>query len=241
VLVTVLAAQGGRLLHKRINPPSRAQNVRAQRVHIPYTVTLREIIHAPDGTIRVSREITQAIRQDGSMLNMSATNKRTGRSINFSSGLQVDTDELDNTKSTMENGASNTKSWQRDPNSNCLNSLDGTPFDSDQTLQGEETIAGFRTVKISRGIITTWHALDYGCALVKDVWQFGPTEFTEKELIALNGGEPNTALFHVPAKYREVSPSERIMGPNEQNRPCNESGEKLLRMLDEGYKRTKKP
>ena len=166
VLVTVLAAQGGRLLHSRINAQSNPQDVR-NRVPIPYTVTLREIIHAPDGTIRVSREITQAIRQDGSMLNMSSTNKGTRRSLNFSSGLQVDTNDLNNTKSSMVNRASNPKRWQRDPNSKCLNSLDDTQSDSDQTLLGEETIAGFRAVKISSGIITSWHALDHGCANYK--------------------------------------------------------------------------
>lgn len=240
VLVTVLAAQGGRLLHLRTNAPSGAQNVR-DRLPIPYTVMLREIIHAPDGTVKVSREVTQAIRQDGSLLNMSSTNKGTRRSLSFSSGLQVDTNELENTKSSIANRTSNPKRWQRDPNSKCLSALDGTSFDSDQTLVGEETIAGFRTVKISSGIITSWHALDYGCAKVKDIWQFGPTEFTEKELVALIGGEPDAALFHVPTKYREVSPSERIMGPDKGRQPCNESGEKLLRMLDEDYKRAKKP
>ena len=241
VLVTVLAAQGGRLLHKRINAPKSKPQEGRQRAHIPYTVTLREIIHAPDGTIKVSREVTQAIRQDGSLLNMSSTDKGARRSINFSSGIQVDTNESDNTKSSMENRSAKPKSWQRDPDSKCLNALDGTPFDPDQTLVGEETIAGFRTVKISSGVITSWHALDYGCARVKDIWQFSPTEFTEKELVALNGGEPDAALFQVPAKFREVPPSERILGPDKGRKPCNENGEKALRMLDEDYKRAKKP
>src|SRR5438132_14267549 len=60
-VVIGLAAQAGRLLHLQIK-------ARAVRVHgpIPYTVTLREIIHAPDGTTRVSREMTEAVRTDGS-------------------------------------------------------------------------------------------------------------------------------------------------------------------------------
>lgn len=238
MLVAVLAAQGGRLLHLRINAPASAQNVR-DRKHIPYTVTLRETIHAPDGTIRVSRNVVEAIRNDGSMLKMTSTDKGARRSLSFSSGLLVDTHDLDGTKSSRKDVNSNPKRWQRDPVSKCLNSLDGEPFDSDQILVGEETIAGFRTVKITSGIITSWHALDYGCAKVKDVWQFGPNEFTEKELVALNGGEPEANLFEVPANYREVSPSERVMGPNKDRRPCNEAGEKLLRRLDDDYQRTK--
>ena len=239
VLVAVLAAQGGRLLHLRVNAPSKAQNVR-DRKHIPYTVTMREIIHAPDGTIKVSRNVVEAIRNDGSMLKMTSTDKGARRSLNFSSGLQVDTHDLDGTKTSRENLNSNSKRWQRDPGSQCMNALDGEPFDSDQIMVGEETIAGFRTVKITTGIITSWHALDYGCAKVKDVWQFGPNEFTEKELVALNGGEPEANLFQVPANYREVSPSERVLGPNKDRRPCNEAGVKALRKLDDDYQRAKR-
>ncbi|HEX7334113.1 MAG TPA: hypothetical protein VF290_21585 [Pyrinomonadaceae bacterium] len=235
VLVTVLAAQGGRALHSRINAPSQPQDV-SQRGSIPYTVTLREIMHAPDGTKRVSREITHAIRHDGSQVFMTSTDKGTRRSLDFASGLKVDTNDLQLTKTSM-NRTANNKIRQRDPNSKCLNSLDGKPFDSDQTMLGEETIAGYKTVKISSGIITSWYALDYGCAQVKDIWQFSPGEFTEKELVALVGGEPDAALFDVPAKYREVSPSERILG---SNKPHNEAVEKQLRMLDEDYKRAKK-
>ena len=99
-----------------------------------------------------------------------------------------------------------------------------------ETFQGEETIAGYRTAKIASDIITEWRALDYGCALVKDRWDFGPTEFTEKELVALVGGEPDAALFDVPANYREVPPSEGM-------RPCNKNAREFFQMLDEDYKR----
>ena len=101
---------------------------------------------------------------------------------------------------------------------------------SDETFLGEETIGGYQTVKIGSGIVTEWRALDYGCALVKDRWDFSPTEFTEKELVALVGGEPDAALFDVPVKYREVPPSEGM-------RPCNENARKYFQMLDEDYKR----
>jgi hypothetical protein len=236
LIVMAVGAEAGRMLHLRINARTNAQDVR-RRLPVPYTVTLREIIHAPDGTTRVSREITQAFRQDGSRVTISSTYKGSGRALYFSSGHRVDINESDSTKTSTMDRDPNPNSWQRDPNSNCLNSFDGRPFDSDQKFLGEETISGYRAAKISSGIITSWHALDYGCALLKDRWQYSPTEVTEKELVALVGGEPDAALFDVSAKYREVSPSERILGPNKQHRPCNESGEKLLRMMDEDYKR----
>ena len=92
-------------------------------------------------------------------------------------------------------------------------------------------------MKIVRDIITEWHALDYGCALVKDRWDFSATEFTEKELVALVGGEPDATLFDVPANYREVPPSESMWGPKKERRFCNENTEKLLQIMDEDYKR----
>ena len=238
VLVVIgLAAEAGRLLHLRINARTNAQAVRG-RGPIPYTVTVREIIHAPDGTTRVSREITEAVRSDGSIVYRNSTSKGSGRGLYFSSGLHLSTDEIHNTKTTMMNANPDPASSLRDPTSKCLNSLAGKPFTSPpETLLGEETIAGYRTVKIASDIITKWHALDYGCALVKDRWDFSPTEFTEKELVALVGGEPDATLFDVPANYREVPPSESMWGPKKERRFCDENTEKFLQIMDEDYKR----
>jgi hypothetical protein len=108
---------------------------------------------------------------------------------------------------------------------------------SPQTFLGEETIAGYRTAKIADGIITSWRALDYGCALVKERWDFSATEVSEKELVALVAGEPDATLFDVPAHYREVPPSERILGPKKDCPGCNEHSNTVLERLDEDYKR----
>ena len=230
VLVVIgLAAQAGRLIHLRINARTNAQAVRV-RGPIPYTVTLKEVIHAPDGTTRMSREIIQAIRSDGSMVERSTTDRGSDRSLYFSSGLQVGINELHNTKTSMTKPNWNPTSSQRDPNSKCLNSLAGKPVTSSDILVGEETIAGYRTVKIASGRVTEWRALDYGCALLKDRWEFNAKEVTEKELVALVAGEPDASLFEVPANYREVPPSEGA-------RPCNQSAQKFLQMMDEDYKR----
>src|SRR6266568_1694539 len=233
VLVVIgLAAQAGRLLHLQIK--ARAVRVRGP---IPYTVTLKETIHGPDGTDTPSGEITQAVRSDGSTLWRWA-GKGSQRTLYFSSGLHVDTNELTSAKTSTMNPNQNPASWQRDPNSICLNSFAGKPITSQsETFLGEEIVAGYRTVKLARGIGTEWHALDYGCALVKDRWDFSTTEFSEKELVALVGGEPDAALFDVPANYREVTPSERVLGPKKECPGCNEHAQKVLQKLDEDYKR----
>src|SRR5213078_4150990 len=127
--------------------------------------------------------------------------------------------------------------WQRDPSSRCLNAFDGSPFATDENLLGEETINGYRTVKVNRGIITEWHALDYGCALVKDRWEFSANEITEKQLVAITAGEPDPHLFEVSGDYREVPPSETMLGTGKGTAACNDHTRKLLQKLDDNYKR----
>jgi hypothetical protein len=114
----------------------------------------------------------------------------------------------------------------------------GKPMTSPpETFVGEEIIAGYRTAKIADGIFTSWHALDYGCAPVKQRADFSATEVSEKELVALVAGEPDAALFDVPAHYREVPPSERILGPKKECAGCNEHTSEFLQELDRAYQR----
>lgn len=235
--VIVLAAQAGRLLHLQIKNRTNAQAARVGRP-IPYTVTLRSTIHGPNGTTTPG-EFTHAVRSDGSTL-FRSVGRGSQRTLYFSSGFQVDTNEGTNTKSSMRRPNENPASWQRDPDSKCLNSLAGKPMTSaPEMFLGEETIAGYRTAKIASGITTSWYALDYGCALVKDRWDFSATEVSENELVALVAGEPDANLFDVPAHYREVPPSERILGPKKECAGCNEHSEAVLKKLDEVYQRLK--
>ena len=232
-----LAAQAGRVIHLRTNP----QEVRVGEP-IPYTVTLREILHSPEGTARITNEITQAIRADGSRV-WRFVNKGSSRILNLSSGLQVDTNDLTRTKTSMMRADIDLARLQRDPGSKCLNTFTGKPMDStSETFLGVETVAGYRTAKIapakdSEGAITSWYALDYGCALVKQRWEFSTNEVSEKELVALVAGEPDATLFDVPANYREVPPSERIFGPKKECSNCDEQTRKFFQRMDEDYKR----
>ena len=236
LVVITIAAQAGRLLHLQIKARTDARAARVGRP-IPYTVTLRSTVHGPNGTTTSGLEFTHAVRSDGSKL-FRSIGKGSQRILYFSSGFQVDTNEEDKTKSSMRRSNENPATWQRDPDSKCLNSLAGKPMTSArETFLGEETIAGYRTVKIADGIITSWYALDYGCALVKDRWDFSATEVSEEELVGLVAGEPDANLFDVPAHYREVPPSERILGPKKECPGCNEHSNKVLQRLDDDYKR----
>lgn len=239
VLVLVVAGYGGRLLHthvkNRIGPRTVGASVRRP---IPYTVTLREIVHGPDGTTTQDLEYTDAVRSDGSRM-MRWRGKGSQRLIYLASGFQVDTNDQTATKSSIRKQSFKPLASQRDPSSMCVNSLAGTPITTppSDTFVGEETIAGYRTAKIVAGIITSWYALDYGCAPVKERWEFSATEVSEKQLVALVAGEPDPSLFDVPAHYREVLPSERLLGPNQESPGCDENSRKAFQEIDNEYKR----
>ncbi len=112
----------------------------------------------------------------------------------------------------------NSARWQRDPNSKCINSFAGEPFvgEPKEFISGEETISGYRTVKITRNDATSWFALDYGCAIVKSRMDWCGQGFTDQNLVALIPGEPEAALFDASAQFREAPPSEMLLGPRKK-------------------------
>jgi hypothetical protein len=236
LVVICLGAQAGRFLHLRITARNSARAARVTRP-ISYTTTLREIVHGPDGTTTAGPEYTFAVRSDGSSL-LRSIGRGSQRVLYLSSGLQVDTNDGTNSKSTMRFPNFNPLRFQRNPDSNCLNSMAGMPMTSvPETFLGEETVSGYRAAKTARGGTTSWYALDYGCALVKDRWEFSATEVSEKELVALIAGEPDKSLFEVPAHYREVLPSERVRGPKKECTGCDQDSDRALQSLDDDYKR----
>ena len=198
LLVIGVAALGGRLIYSRMK-------ARAARVPgpVPYTVTLRETVHGAGGTATLGPESTWAIRSDGSRVIRIAEKRGTQRILNFASGVEVTINEVNNTKTSMMK-----KDWDpalllRDPNSKCINSFAGKPMTSPpETFAGEETTGAYRTAKVVSGGTTIWHALDYGCAPVKELWSFSTGETSEKELVALVPGEPEAKLFEIPADAR---------------------------------------
>lgn len=237
LIVVGFAAYAGRLLFLRI----KAQANRAGGP-VPYTVILKEIVHGANGSTTSGVELTQAVRSDGSTVRRIAHKEKepgsSERTVNFSSGVEVAINELANTKTSMMKSSLNSAAWQRDPGSKCINSFAGKPMTSmPETFAGEETVAGYRTAKIASKTITAWYALDYGCALVKDRWDFETGEMSEKQLVALVAGEPDSRLFEVPANAREVPPSERLFGPSKQCTGCDAHAMERIRKLDEEYNR----
>ncbi len=246
LFVLALAALGGRFMHARL----KAQQERLGGP-IPYTVTLRSVVHKPDGSATDGFDLIWAVRSDGSTVNRTVHKERieyvgqtqkkvaeaqVERTIHFASGTTVVFNELANTKTSTLAGNVNPAAWQRDPDSMCINSFAGKPMISTaEKIVGQETVAGYRTVKIMSNNLTGWYALDYGCAMVKDNWDFGGKESTEKYLISLVGGEPEAGLFDVPAVAREVSPSERLMGSSGECATCDLHAIEVLHKLDKDY------
>lgn len=232
LLVMVVGVQAGRIFQSRLKVRKNAR----VRSYVPYTVTLREIVHSSDGSVSTLPESIEAFRSDGSVVRQFES----GRVFYFpQSGLQIKTNETMGIKTSMIGDSSPPGISQRDPISECVNSYAGKPFThKPETFVGEEMVAGYRAAKIVRGSVTEWHALDYGCALVKDRWDFPTGDFSEKELVGLVGAEPNPTLFEVPTQYREVSPSEAILS-GKGCPSCSKHTLEVLQKLDNDYEQAR--
>lgn len=170
----------------------------------PYTVVLRELVTAPSGTSRVMAIQTRAARSDGSWLFMLGPAEKGGRVIQFSSGEKVQVNDATRRRSTTSHSLLQVLRAHRSPRASCMANLLGEPFAHDETLGGEEFIAGYRAIRItSRSGSTSWYALDHGCAPIKQRRDFGQGESSEWDLVALAPGEPDPALFAIPADYAE--------------------------------------
>src|SRR5262249_49171864 len=150
---------------------------------VPYTVVLEEFLLQRDGTAVPSVKYTQAIRGDGSRAwettNTNPANPpSTERILDFSTGKQMyifkrpDQQLKTTTFDPARNRAAN---WLRDPGNTCL--ISGLP---DEKPDGEEVIAGYRTVKLTSGPTAQWFALDYGCAPIKDRAEWPDGQMSEK-------------------------------------------------------------
>lgn len=205
---------------------------------VPYTVVLRETIHRSDGTRTVVAEQLRAVRSDGSQvvqLRHMGRREVSERVIHFASGLRVATNEGARTKSTVMRRGVPPGRWLRDPAAQCVGSLAGGPFtEPPEVVQGEEMVAGFRTVKITDGIFTEWLALDYGCAVVRSRADWGSEGYSQWDVVVFVPGEPDEGLFAV-AGYREVPPSERVLGGGEGRRSVDAQMMERLRRADAYY------
>jgi len=197
----------------RIHQPTSKAALLPAKV-VPYTVVLEEFWLQRDGTAVPSGNYTEAIRGDGSRA-FEATNSNPAnppfseRILDFSSGGKMYIFHPKELKTTTFDPAKiRAATWLRYSGSNCV-----MPGFALEKPGGEEVINGYRTVKLINGEITEWHALDYGCALIKGryEWPDGQT-ISEKRLVALTPGEPASSLFDDPGGLEEV-PFSRWLGP----------------------------
>jgi len=147
-------------------------------------------------------KMTVAIRADGSRA-IEAVETGGGlweRILNFSSGRQAYILENKRQK-TVTLAARGSSAWLVDADNNCLG-----PNSADH-VGGIEQVEGYRTVKLVRGVLTRWLAVDYGCALVRERVESPDGSKSEKRLVSLTPGEPPTSLFNEPPDYPEAEPS----------------------------------
>jgi hypothetical protein len=168
---------------------------------------LAETVTGPNGVSGIASIGTIAMRSDGSTVLRLGTTVKGSRRIQFASGLRVSTNDVTRRmSSTMHDPVVEP---ERDASTRCARTRTGAPVEN---LAGVEQVAGVRAAKYiekSRsGIVATrWFAVDFGCAPLGDVTVFKDGAISRKEVQAFQPGEPDPALFAVPADYQEGPPS----------------------------------
>ena len=142
-----------------------------------FTVVLKETVTGRDGKARVASTQTWAVRSDGSTLMKLGASETGSRQIWFPSGIEVMTNDRLRLKSTTRKPDSPPR---RDPGLGCT-----SPHITNEKSWGEETVEGYRAAKVTAGVkdrpLTSWYALDHGCAKVKSSMGF---ETGEAERVA---------------------------------------------------------
>jgi len=213
--VISLSVVTGRFLSGQLE----ARSLRAlQSQIVPYTLTVRELMHKEDGNIILLNERVEARRSDGVTVTRRIPfhelgQEKTGieRYVHFPSGLAIVISEKWSIKTSSQGKGLSPTSTVRDSASKCINSYAGKPFSDGEAIEGEEMIAGYKTVRINGGNgVLRWLALDHGCVRVKDRIEWGPGKgANETILVSLTEGEPESSLFDT-SNLREVPPSERM-------------------------------
>lgn len=194
-------------------------------------------MYEPTGPPRTGALIAHAVRSDGSNL-VQLKGSNTARRINFASGAMVQTDDAAAKKSTtMAEQPLNAAAWHRDPQTSCVDRMDGRPWTSQPVSVSQETVAGYRTAKIVVKNDTRWLALDYGCALVKSITDLGARGRSETVLVSLTPGEPAAALFAVPDNFQEGPPSALTPRPSDDvcGPDCKAAQQAAFDKMDQAY------
>lgn len=199
---------------KQLPPPVGRQGPHA--IH-PVTVVLQETLTKADGKQVVGGKYTKAVRSDGShvqineILNPGSPAPAAQRTVTLASGLRSIIDEIRGTKMTERMEVGDLTGRYKDPASQCLRPLSGgsgPTIGEPAVLTGEELIEGYRVYVISVRNLTYWLAPELGCATLRIRTRYGDGEVSNQHAVKIAPGEPDGALFAIPADYREVPPSQ---------------------------------
>ena len=170
----------------------------------PYTSVLKTV-GMTGGKVHVGND-EWAVRSDGSqMYSATYADHPTGRTFYFSSGDTV-TAAVDRREKTTLPRQHSGPDWVRDPRSGCLLSITGGRISAEERSLGEESVSGYRAVKMKLGSLMTWYSLDHGCAPIRQRVASSEGGYSEKTLVSLTLGEPDKELFDLSG-YKEVAPS----------------------------------
>lgn len=195
---------------------------------IPYAVTLKLVRAAGNRELR--SEIQYAVRADGSqMISEYRDGRLRAQTLYLSRGDKIVAVSDRRMKCTYPHALSGPGDWVRDPRSKCMLSISGKGLSSPGEWGGEQVVSGYRAARIKSGNVTTWYALDYGCANIgsRTIISGGTAQ---SSAISLRRGEPPGAVFDLSG-YREVLPSV-LLGPE----LCDNGAMKeRLRQMDKDY------
>lgn len=199
VVAVVLCINLGRLIYVR--------SARAQiGASVPYTVLRKETGFDKAGTPKYTIHYAEAVRSDGARMRRITEAKSEQRKLFFANGDEVRTNDFLFRKSTYPKVRAGALS-ERSPQNSCVSDEDRS---TGWVLARQDSIQGHPAARLFHAAggrtWTTWFALNEGCALLRMRLEH-ETGVTEQELAALIVGEPDAALFEVPASFLEVPPS----------------------------------
>jgi hypothetical protein len=176
----------------------------------PYTVILQESTPGPSGDVSPQGSMTFALRGDGGFVvryEHLGTPAVIQRTIEFSNGVTVVVDDIREHRTSTLTRMGTSARARMDSARDCIKNDVGEPVFSGQIVAAHEVVAGYDTVKITSSNSTFWLARQLGCAQVKSRAQLSDGVINEQVAILTAAGEPDNALFYVPARYSEVPPS----------------------------------
>jgi hypothetical protein len=260
--VGALSLLAGVLAFRFVNSPYwTIQRVEASaRNFTPYAVSLMETTVDSTGA-RIQARRVAAMRSDGSMIEINQSLDKDGgivydqRKLTWADRLTVDFMPQLRAKSTRRSPASAFALFytgmKRVASEQCLATLSGerTRDTMGEVLVNTETVGAWRAVhtRISQPnspVIDSWYAPELGCALVRQVIGYQNSSQTgaliqgqsEKVIEWALAGEPDSALFAVPADYEEMPPSE-LAGRQAERRTGSRSclNPEIQKAADERY------